>query len=159
MVIGLLLVLVVTGAFLARRLRGTSAAAMGPAEAQHGFSDVEGLVASGKLDAAAAELEVLHRRGESASLERLTAEVAEKRGHRLEALAHLHRAKTLAPTDASIRHALAALLLRFGQRLDACHQAERAVLLAEARSDSTTLAAARGILRTASCAPTSAASR
>ncbi len=114
---------------------------------------IRALVAKGELDAAAAQIEVLHRQGESVLLERVTAEVAERRGRRLEALAHLHRAKTLAPTDAVVRVDLAALLLRLGNRPDACRQAQRAEALASTTEDRTTLSAARATLRSAACTP------
>ena len=114
---------------------------------------IRALVARGELDAAAAQIEVLHRQGESVVLERITAEVAERRGRRLEALSHLHRAKTLAPSDAVVRVDLAALLLRLGNRPDACRQAHRAEALASTTEDRTTLSAARATLRSAACTP------
>ena len=144
------LALVVAGLVWART-RGQASAAVassgGPAE----LGEIHRLVADGKLDEAAAQLEVLHRAGESAALERATGEVAERRGRRLEALAHLHRAKTLAPADPSVRAALAALLLRLDQKIDACHQANRALELASAQQDGATIGVARGILKGAAC--------
>jgi serine/threonine protein kinase len=115
------------------------------------LGEVQRLVEAGKLDEAAAQLELLHRNGESAALERTTGEVAERRGRRLEALAHLHRAKTLAPADPTVRAALAALLLRLDQKLDACNQARRALDLASTQKDNDTIGVARGILKGAAC--------
>lgn len=115
------------------------------------LSELEGvrqLIAGDHLDEAAARLAALHDQGESAALERTSSEVAERRGRRLEALAHLHRAKTLAPTDADTRGALASLLLRLGQRVDACHQAARGLELAH---DPATSDRIRGILKEAAC--------
>ena len=55
--------------------------------------------------------------------------LAEKRGNRLSALAHLHRATRLAPRDPAPRTRLAALLLRLGQTAEACRQARAALQL------------------------------
>jgi serine/threonine-protein kinase len=119
-----------------------------------GLGEVRRLTEAGKLDEAAARLEALHRERETSALEQATAEVAERRGRRLEALAHLHRAKTLAPDDARIRTALASLLLRLGQKPDACRQATESERLAIASDDRATMAAARGILKGAACTHT-----
>ncbi len=118
-----------------------------------GLGEARRLADRGELDEAAARLASLHREGESSAIERATAEVAERRGRRLEALAHLHRAKTLAPDDASIRAALGGLLMRLGQKVEACRQAVRAERLATASDDRATIAAARSILKGAACPP------
>jgi serine/threonine-protein kinase len=121
------------------------------------LAGIRRLIDGGSLEEAAAQLDVLHRKGETAALERISSEVAERRGRRLEALARLHRAKTLAPTDPSVRLALASLLLRLDQKVDGCHQARRALDLATAASQAAagreddTIRRARGILQGAAC--------
>ena len=117
------------------------------------LADVEALVDDGKLDAAAARLVVLHHDGETPALERLTALVAERRGHRLEALAHMHRAKTLAPGDPAVRQALASLLSRLGNEA-ACAEARTARKLAIERSDAATSEQSLSILGRAPCSST-----
>ena len=117
------------------------------------LDDVEKLIGEGQLDAAAARLTAIHHDGETPQLERLTAEVAEKRGHRLEALAHMHRAKTLAPDDPVVRQALAQLLARLGNEA-ACTEAHTANRLASAHADPTTLAQSQLLLRRVPCSST-----
>jgi Flp pilus assembly protein TadD len=74
-------------------------------------------------------------------------EVAEQLGNRLGALAHMHRATHLAPSDAEPRARLAALLLRLGQPAEACRQAQLALKLdAGARAT-----AARSVISHARC--------
>jgi serine/threonine-protein kinase len=153
-VAGIFAVAAVVGVTLGARAIGRSShATITPnvVAAHSELDDIRQLIEKDRLDEASSELAVLHKKGESAELERVTSEVAERRGRRLEALAHLHRAKTLAPTDARTRNALAHLLFRLGQRVDACHQAARGLELASVSNDTATSADLRGILKEAAC--------
>ncbi|MEO6951476.1 MAG: protein kinase [Polyangia bacterium] len=143
-------IVLAAGALGVSRLRQRSAVAETPSAPRALLTDVDELIATGQLDAAATRLTALHHDGETPRLERLTAEVAEKRGHRLEALAHMHRAKTLAPEDPVIRQALASLLSRLGNDA-ACTEARTAQRLASAHSDPATLAQSQLLLGRAPC--------
>ena len=149
-----LLGIAAAGALGARALgpHGSAGQVAGAAEPANELGGVRRLIDGGRLEEAAALLDNLHRRGETAALERATSEVAERRGRRLDALAHLHRAKTLAPADPGVRAALAGLLLRLGQKVDGCRQAARALELATANADLDTAGRARGMLKDAACA-------
>ena len=140
------------GGIAASQLRLTPIAAERQTAPGGQLADVEKLISEGQLDAAAARLTALHHDGETPQLERLTAEVAEKRGHRLEALAHMHRAKTLAPDDPVVRQALAQLLARFGNEA-ACTEARTANRLASAHADRATLVQSQLLLRRVPCSP------
>jgi serine/threonine-protein kinase len=87
------------------------------------------LVASGDLDGAEKILDKLRHEDDSAAVQEMMSSCAEKRGNRLGALAHLHRATRLAPRDPAPRTRLAALLLRLGQPAEACRQARAALAL------------------------------
>jgi Flp pilus assembly protein TadD len=76
------------------------------------------------------------------------ARVAELRGNRLSALAHLERAARLAPRDPVPPARLAALLYRLGHPGDACQRAREAVKLDPSGPRT---AAARTVLSQARC--------
>jgi serine/threonine protein kinase len=85
------------------------------------------LLGEGDVDGADQVLRAARQNGDSAELQEAMSEVAEQLGNRLGALAHLHRAVALAPTDAEPRARMSALLLRLGQPSEACRQARRAL--------------------------------
>jgi eukaryotic-like serine/threonine-protein kinase len=87
------------------------------------------LASTGDLDGADRILAKLRQEADSAPVQEEMSNVAERRGNRLSALAHLHRATRLAPRDPAPRAELAALLLRLGQPLEACRQARAALAL------------------------------
>jgi serine/threonine-protein kinase len=87
------------------------------------------LMTNGDLDGAERLLTKLRQESDSAGVQEAMSALAEKRGNRLSALAHLHRATRLAPRDPAPRTRLAALLLRLGQTAEACRQARAALLL------------------------------
>jgi hypothetical protein len=87
------------------------------------------LATNGDLDGADRILSKLREEGDSAPVQEELSNVAERRGNRLSALAHLHRATRLSPRDPAPRAQLAALLLRLGQPLEACRQARAALAL------------------------------
>jgi predicted Zn-dependent protease len=98
------------------------------------------LLASGDLDGAEQLLAQLRQSGDSVEVQEALAAAAEKRGNRLGALAHQHRATRLRPRDAGPRARLAALLFRLGQPGEACHQARVALALDPHASVGTVLA-------------------
>ncbi|HEX4461270.1 MAG TPA: serine/threonine-protein kinase, partial [Polyangia bacterium] len=85
------------------------------------------LLGEGDVDGADQVLRSARQAGDSAELQEAMSEVAEQLGNRLGALAHMHRAIALAPSDAEPRARMAALLLRLGQPSEACRQARRAL--------------------------------
>jgi serine/threonine-protein kinase len=87
------------------------------------------LALTGDLDGADRILTKLRQESDSAGVQQELSDVAERRGNRLSALAHLHRATRLAPRDPAPRARLASLLLRLGQPLEACRQARAALAL------------------------------
>jgi hypothetical protein len=101
------------------------------------------LIASGDLDGAERLLTTLRESGDSAEVQEALALAAEKRGNRLGALAHQHRATRLRPKDPGPRAHLAALLFRLGQPGEACHQAHVALQLDPHASVGAVLAEAR----------------
>jgi serine/threonine protein kinase len=105
------------------------------------------LLAEGDLDGADKVLRAARDSGDSTELQEAMAETAEQLGNRLGALAHLHRAVRLAPTDAEPRARLAALLLRLGQPGEACRQARKALAL----DDGPRATAARAIVTHVKC--------
>jgi serine/threonine-protein kinase len=117
------------------------------------------LLTEGDLDGADKLLKAARQESDSAELQEAMSEVAEQLGNRLGALAHMHRATSLAPDDPEPRARLAALLLRLGQPAEACRQARAALALSGGPRSS----AARSVLVHARCAnehsrPPSAAS-
>jgi serine/threonine-protein kinase len=93
------------------------------------LTTVTRLLATGDLDGADRLLAQLRAKGDSVELQESLSAAAERRGNRLGALAHLHRATRIAPKDAVARARLAALLVRLGQPAEACRQAQKALAL------------------------------
>jgi tetratricopeptide (TPR) repeat protein len=79
------------------------------------------------LDEAGKLLAEARARGDSVDVQLLLGELAEKRGNRLEALAHLHRATRIAPDQAEPHARLASLLNLLGQAQAACREAKLAL--------------------------------
>jgi Flp pilus assembly protein TadD len=116
--------------------------------AQPTIESARQLLDRGQLAEAERELVALRASGDSAAIQEALSEVAERRGNRLAALAHQHRATRMQPQDPSVRAHLALLLLRLGQPEQACRQA-RALLEIDPRGPGAV--SARGILEQARC--------
>jgi serine/threonine-protein kinase len=108
----------------------------------------ERLTAEGALEEAERLLANVRAEGDSVEVEEALSTVAEKRGNRLGALAHLHRATRLMPKNPEPRARLAALLLRLGQPGEACRQARFAMAN---RPEATTANQANAVLEHARC--------
>jgi serine/threonine-protein kinase len=98
-----------------------------PAPQPPALERARALFAAGDLGAAERLLDSLAGAHESAEAQELWSQIGERRGNRLAALAHQHRAARLTPRDPMVRAHLGELLYRLGQPLEACKQA-RAVL-------------------------------
>jgi Flp pilus assembly protein TadD len=94
------------------------------------------------LDGAGRILDAERARHDGTDLQLLLGEVSLRRGNRLGALAHLHRATRLAPDNAEAHARLASLLRLLGQGEHACREA-RAALSRDPKS-SIAIAAANG---------------
>jgi serine/threonine protein kinase len=106
------------------------------------------LIETGDVDGAERLLESLRQSGDTIEVEEGLSAAAERRGNRLRALAHLHRATRIQPRNPEPRARLAALLLRLGQPSEACRQAR--VAMANAPPEKTATAA-KTVLERARC--------
>jgi Flp pilus assembly protein TadD len=105
------------------------------------------LLAAGDLDGAGRVLAEARASSDGTDLQILLGEVALRRGNRLRALAHFHRATRLGAEQAEPHARLAGLLAQLGQRDAACKEA-RLALARDGKS-----AAARAAADAARCTP------
>jgi predicted Zn-dependent protease len=106
------------------------------------------LLAAGDLGAAEGMITRLREADDGAEVQELLAVLAERKGNRLSALAHQHRATRMRPRDPQVRSRLAQLLIRLGQPEEACKQARS---LIEIDPHGPGAASAHGIFAQARC--------